>query len=129
MRNERVVQVAQFEDHVHRAKKNLEVLGVLNRYSHVDYSWQVTLCFYTAVHLINSHLSYVAGETFNTHVSTLNRIDPGSPLNIHAVSHTAYKAYLRLHNRSCEAAIYVTWMMVERSSGIITVLSEPGTGI
>jgi len=95
--------VARFEDHVHRAKCNLEVLVVLNRHSHVDYSWQVTLCFYTAVHLINSHLQYSAGKTFKTHLSTLDRIDPGSAMNVNAVSLTAYKAYLRLHNRSREA--------------------------
>lgn len=103
MNKEGVFRVVRFEDHVHRAKSNLEVLAVLNRYAHLDYSWQVTLCFYTAVHLINSHLLYSAGETFKTHVSTLDRIDPGSAMNVNAVSLTAFKAYLRLHNRSREA--------------------------
>ena len=43
--------MAFFDEHVAQAKSNLQFLETVNQAIRNYYDWQVTICFYTAVHL------------------------------------------------------------------------------
>lgn len=63
-----------FDEHIFQAKENLIFLEEINKnQSHWD--WQVTVCFYTSLHLINAHLSKYDYH-FEKHKKVLNLINP-----------------------------------------------------
>jgi hypothetical protein len=49
--------VALFEENIAQAKSNLNFLETVNQKIGNYYDWQVTICFYTAGHLVNAHLT------------------------------------------------------------------------
>jgi len=49
--------LAQFDEHIQQANHNLQFLSFANQAGSAYYDWQVTICFYTALHLVNAHLS------------------------------------------------------------------------
>jgi hypothetical protein len=67
--------VPLFDAHIHQAKCNLAFLEKINAPEYFD--WQVTVCFYTAVHLINAHLS-LHNLQYRKHVDVKNAINPFS---------------------------------------------------
>ncbi|PUZ23901.1 hypothetical protein GA0116948_10821 [Chitinophaga costaii] len=88
------------EDHLYQAKRNIQFLEKINRLDgpdeHMD--WQVTACFYVAVHLVNAHLAGY-GMQYRKHV------DVGYALNPYNKEDTAlpfkeYTAYEKLQGLS-----------------------------
>ena len=65
----------QTTDHLQQVAANLKVLEHLNHTLPVAYDWQVTLCFYTAVHLVNAHLAQ-SNLQQRSHYDTLQLINP-----------------------------------------------------
>jgi uncharacterized protein (UPF0332 family) len=49
--------LAKFEEHIEQAKRNLQFLESINNKIENCFDWQVTVCFYTALHTVNAHLS------------------------------------------------------------------------
>ncbi|MFK7795887.1 MAG: hypothetical protein AB8E82_00430 [Aureispira sp.] len=45
-----------FENHIDKASHNFELLKQINSRIPNSIDWQVTLCYYTALHLVNAHL-------------------------------------------------------------------------
>ncbi|SDF16609.1 hypothetical protein SAMN04487996_109107 [Dyadobacter soli] len=76
--------------------------------------WQVTIGFYTAVHIINAHLA-----TFNlhyqTHESVKNAISPFGNIESLRVPEGIYKAYVKLQSLSRRARYLVNDSTSENS--------------
>ena len=64
------------EDHKFQAIKNVKFLESINMFQSY-WDWQVTVCFYSALHLIHAHLSK-HNIHFEKHKSVLNLLSPFS---------------------------------------------------
>ena len=98
----------QTTDHLQQAATNLKVLAHLNQTLPTAYDWQVTLCFYTAVHLVNAHLAQSSLQQ-RSHFDTLQLINPhklGVPVQFR-LSETAFDAYRVLQSLSRRARYLV----------------------
>ena len=93
--------MASFQDHIHQAKRNLQFLSEVTEQpkSQVFYDWQVTCCFYVAVHLVNAHLS-VHGIQYRSHVDVSDALNPEKRLSVSRVPENVYLAYTKLRNLS-----------------------------
>lgn len=92
--------MATFSEYIAQARKNLEFLSKINHSCNSHWDWQVTVVFYVAVHLANAHLRDKNGETFNTHVGTLNALNCYKPNSSTKLSEANYLAYRKLYNLS-----------------------------
>lgn len=94
--------MALFEGHIHQAKRNLTVLGQLNGKIHDCLDWQVTVAFYTALHLVNSYLAKEADLHYKTHHEVDTVINPkgDSPYKLNEPEYLAYEKLKNLSRRS-----------------------------
>lgn len=92
--------MAKFEHHIGQAKKNLKFLQSINTNSKENWDWQVTVAFYVAVHLINSHLIQKLGHSFYSHKDTLSHINFAKQLSPSRLEEQEYLAYRKLYNLS-----------------------------
>ncbi len=49
--------MAKFDEHISQAAHNLAFLEKINSSVSDCFDWQITVCFYSALHLVNAHLS------------------------------------------------------------------------
>jgi len=93
--------MALFDQHVNQAKKNLIFLkDISDQSKHFD--WQVTACFYTAVHLMNAHLAICGGFHFRSHKATQDALNPhiNGPCKIEEDIFNLYLSLYKLSRRS-----------------------------
>ncbi len=64
----------QFNDHIKQSCRNLRFLELINKSDSSYFDWQVTVCFYAAVHLVNAHLS-LYGMQYRKHVDVKDAIN------------------------------------------------------
>jgi hypothetical protein len=93
--------MASYEAHVLQAKNNFKFIGLITNTN--NYEWQVTVCFYVAVHLINAHIAKLANQHFRTHNQVEEAINPYNILSITKLSEDQFKAYVKLQNLSRRA--------------------------
>jgi hypothetical protein len=93
--------VAKFEEHINQAKKNLMTLQSVSQKVPDSWDWQVTMCYYTAVHLMNGHLAKIADLHYSTHEKVKNALyldlSPGK------IPDEIYTAYVKLEGLSRRA--------------------------
>jgi hypothetical protein len=65
-----------------------------------NYDWKITICFYTALHIVNSFLAIKINAHYQTHSATERAINPYIHLNPCKVTVDVYLAYKKLHNLS-----------------------------
>lgn len=94
--------MATFEQHLQQAKNNLIFLKEINDKSKF-FDWQVTTCFYTAVHLINAHLAKCADLHYKTHEETKIAINPDNPLSMCKIEEGVFDKYVSLEKLSRRA--------------------------
>lgn len=99
--------MALSEDHLNQAKRNFKFLEAINLGVGDCLDWQVTVCFYTALHLINAHLADF-GMKYITHHDVNEAINPLNPLSATKVTDDAYAAYKALSNLSRRSRYLVT---------------------
>ncbi len=94
--------MAQFEDHIAQAKRNLNFLSAINTKLSDCYDWQVTVCFYSALHFVNAHLSkYTLQYRKHKDVNyALNFSNSLSPARLPEDEYLAYTALQSLSRRS-----------------------------
>jgi len=93
--------LARFDEHIQQANQNLQFLEFVNQ-SDSYYDWQVTTCFYTALHLVNAHLS-LFNMQYRKHVDVKDAINPKnaqSVANGTSLPETEYLAYMKLQSLS-----------------------------
>lgn len=95
--------MATFDEHISQAKKNLSFLGRINSECNEFWDWQVTTCFYVAVHLANAHISTKSNMHYRTHMDVKHALNPEVPLSLSKFSEENYTAYVKLLNLSRRA--------------------------
>lgn len=92
--------MADFNIHVEQSKHNLLIFRNLNTKVRNSTDWQITACFYTALHLINAYLSKEAGLHYHTHKDVDDAINPNNPLSPVRLENDIYRNYFKLSNLS-----------------------------
>lgn len=92
--------MAAFDEHIRQVLRNLNFLKETNFKNPSFWDWQVTIAYYTAVHIVNAHLAQVANLHYRTHEDVKNAINPFSPLALGKVNNDIYLAYTKLENLS-----------------------------
>ena len=93
--------MANFQEHINQAKSNAEVLMHLNATLNKSWDWQVTTCFYVAVHLINAHLAHMQNLHYRSHDRVKNAINPLKSIRIGTeIPEPIYISYIKLENLS-----------------------------
>jgi hypothetical protein len=95
--------LASFDEHIKQAKSNLNFLNSVNNKIQSQWDWQVTISFYTAVHLINAHISKKSNQHYRSHELVNNSINPFNPTSITKLSEELYTSYMKLQNLSRRA--------------------------
>lgn len=91
--------VAVFDQHITQAKSNLQFLQTVNQTLKSYHDWQVTTCFYTAVHLVNAHLSHHSIQ-YRQHKEVNHALNPEVPTSISKLPMPEYEAYIGLYRMS-----------------------------
>lgn len=94
--------MARFDDHILQAKRNLNFLSAINQSVSEYYDWQVTVCFYAALHIVNAHLA-MYNLQYRKHKDVnfaLNFASQTSPARLPEEEYLAYTALQSLSRRS-----------------------------
>ncbi len=92
--------MAAFEEHIRQAKSNLLFLLSVNNSTPQFWDWQVTICFYAGVHIINAHTARKADMHFKTHDAVKSAINPEGAFTQTKVPENIYTAYVMLQGLS-----------------------------
>jgi hypothetical protein len=91
--------LATFDEHINQAKRNLAFLESINHNITDCTDWQVTVCFYAALHLINAHLSKFDMQ-YRKHVDVKNALNSERVLSVSKLPEDEYYAYVALQTLS-----------------------------
>lgn len=96
-----------FVNHIDKAIHNFEFLEQINLNIPNSTDWQVTLCYYTALHLVNAHLVSASpvGDAlqYRTHRDVQVALDPTNQTSIVKIDEKPYLQYLKLEMLSRRA--------------------------
>lgn len=95
--------MATFDEHIQQAKRNLSFLHKVNTGIGQCWDWQVTISFYTAVHLVNAHIASRSNHHYRSHELVNNAINPYSLTSLSKLPEEEYLAYIKLQNLSRRA--------------------------
>lgn len=85
-----------FSEHIQQAKDNLQFLSNISTTIDNCWDWQVTACFYSALHLINAHLVKKTKANYLTHNKVNEVINPFNQLSIAKLDEDTYLSYQKL---------------------------------
>lgn len=91
--------MASFEEHIQQAESNLAFLGAVNQKINNYFDWQVTICFYTALHLVNAHLSRHQLQ-YRKHYDVNYALNPDVRFSVSKLPEDEYDAYIALQRLS-----------------------------
>jgi len=91
--------LASFDEHIQQARNNLNFLCQVNQSLANHYDWQVTVCFYTALHLVNAHLS-TFGLQYRKHSDVNHALNPDVALSVSKLPEDEYDSYIALQRLS-----------------------------
>jgi len=92
--------LATFDEHISHSKDNLDYLSKINNSINERWDWQVTVCFYSALHLINAHVVKKTGKNYLSHSQISNAINPYNSLSISKLDESTFLAYEKLFQLS-----------------------------
>lgn len=92
--------MADFEAHIKQAKSNIYFLDKVDSSISNCWDWKVTVCFYVAVHLMNSHLAKKTTHNYRTHIQVDDALNPLNPLSLTKIDEPTYLAYVKLKKLS-----------------------------
>ena len=90
--------MASFRDHISQAEENISFLFQIRTLPDRNLSWEVTVCYYIAVHLMNARIADKLQVTFDNH-SDINKnlfYDKNSSARIFRKVFITYKELTRL---------------------------------
>ena len=99
--------MATFEEHINQVKYNIAFLQNIN--SNIDncIDWQVTVAFYTALHLVNAHISSI-GLQYRRHTDVKDVLNPYNKSSLLKLPEDEYTAYVSLQSLSRRARYLVS---------------------
>ena len=112
--------MACFKDHIKQANSNLCFLNKIN--SNNDFfDWQVTTCYYVAIHIINAHLAEFDSH-YKTHNDVKLSINPYTLISACKVDEDTYLSFISLQNLSRRSR-YLINENVEKTDDRISYLT------
>lgn len=112
-----------FDAHIRQAKSNLQFLSNISTNINDCYDWQVTVCFYVGVHLINAHLSQFE-QQYRTHENVKFAINPRTVTSLMKIPEDEYVAYIALEKLSRKARYLVNIKDGKLSSNSVGIIYE-----
>lgn len=88
--------MASFNEHITQAERNLNFLSQINSSITDCWDWQVTVCFYSALHLVNAHVASKAGENYLTHNQVNKVINPFNEFSVAKFDQDTFLSYNKL---------------------------------
>lgn len=108
--------MANFADHIAQAQKNLLFLQEISGKLTAQYlDWNVTVCYYVAVHLVNSHIASITNQHYRKHEEVSKALNPNITLSLTKVPEKVYLAYNHLQNLSRRSRYLISDSMSNRS--------------
>lgn len=92
--------MASFDEHLTKAETNLSFLENVCSNEKYFWDWKVTICFYSAVHLINAHIANKSSQHYRSHEQVLIAINPHEALSLSRLDEAKYLCYAKLRNLS-----------------------------
>ena len=92
--------LATYLEHINQANKNLSFLDQINFNIDDCWDWQVTVCFYVSVHLVNAHIADKTDQHYRSHEQVKEALNPYNVLSASKLSEDVYKAFDKLQNLS-----------------------------
>lgn len=92
-----------FNAHIEQAQRNLQFLKIINEQAPTYIDWQVTTCFYAALHLINAHIAKAGNMQFRNHSAVKNAISPSGNFGGLKLPEEEYACYESLFSLSRRA--------------------------
>lgn len=99
--------MASFDEHITHAKSNLDYLSKINNLINDRWDWQVTTCFYTALHLMNAHIAKKANKNYLSHTRVDIALNPYG-MSVSKLDEDSYSAYNSLSNLSRRSRYLLT---------------------
>lgn len=109
--------MASFDEHIAHAKSNLDYLSKINTHVNDRWDWQVTTCFYTALHLMNAHIAKKANKNYLSHTRVDQALNPYG-LSVAKLDEDTYSSYNSLSNLSRRSR----YLLTENKSQVDTEL-------
>ena len=72
----------------------------INKSAPTYWDWQVTVCFYVGVHVVNAHIAKVGNLHYHTHEAVKNVLNPFNTLSICKLPEPIYLDYEKLEGLS-----------------------------
>lgn len=94
--------MASFQDHINQAQRNFNFLSGINETQQDCMDWQVTVAFYTALHIVNAYLSEYDLHP-EDHAEIFYQLDKSNDDARYAIDRKIYYKYRNLFNLSHRA--------------------------
>jgi len=108
--------MANFTDHIAQAQKNLQFLQEISgRLTTQYWDWNVTVCYYVAVHLVNSHIASISNQHYRKHEEVAKALNPNIALSLTKVPEKVYLSYCQLQNLSRRSRYLISENLKERN--------------
>lgn len=105
-----------FNEHITQAKRNLDFLYLTNSKNNNFWDWQVTICFYTSLHLVNAHIANIANLHYRKHEEVNVAINPYSAVSPCKLPENVYLSYMKLQGLSRRARYLIHEDYTNKSS-------------
>lgn len=92
--------MGNFKEHIDHSVKNVHFLSQINTTIDDSWDWQVTVCFYTALHLINAHIVKKTNSNYLSHNKVEEIINPFNQLSVAKLNEEVYMSYIKLFQLS-----------------------------
>lgn len=92
--------MANFQEHIQQAKRNLLFLSRINKDISDCTDWQVTTCFYSCLHLLNAYLAKEQNLHYNSHRDMEQSLNWANQTSIVKISENDFTNYQTLRNLS-----------------------------
>jgi len=114
--------MASFSEHLVKAKSNLTFLERVCKNEPSYWDWKVTISFYSAVHLINSHIAQKAGLHYRSHEQVIAAINPNETMSVCKLKEDEYLAYVKLRNLSRRSRYLVSDKGATKTQGLFLLM-------
>ncbi|SFS81492.1 hypothetical protein [Lutibacter maritimus] len=85
-----------FAEHITQSRNNLDFLSKVNTNINNSWDWQVTVCFYSALHLMNAHIVSKTHKNYLSHNQVAEVINPFNSLSVAKLDEETYLSYNKL---------------------------------
>lgn len=92
--------MANHSEHLSQAVKNIDVLQKVNEHIPESWDWQVTISFYSGLHLANAHIAHTINQHYRTHAKVSEALNAYLTVNPSMFNEEAYLSYLALQGLS-----------------------------